>query len=847
MAPLTWRNVDAPDLSTAANAMARATQGIQAAFRAGGDIGRGIYDDQVDIGSREAMRAAQQFGSSQELGAALQNGTAFGNMDPRFINSQTLQWGDERRRGLLSEEQTVQNMEIQRNAEVRAAQAHALRMAGGGTGGGGGGGARSGSAAVRKADEFTVAQAEAARRVAVAEFGANSPEALAATNYLATVSTGVSNRGGLLDAADGYTEAITADRAEATAAGDAAVAAMSGEGGFNPYAIPLSTDSPAAGIPGSTIPLTPSAAEASPAAALPVPNATAPGGPMPVAETAPAPAPAVSGLDWGLSMGTPVGAPAPASAEAPPAAFIERPNLSFGSEVAPMVMAPAAENRPLSWSQFAQEQLGDTPTAPARTGSAASMGLPAAVEELPQWSAYQADVASFERSAQEKARSKEVEASRTTPNTPDIIKTAFDSSRSVIDTAVKGNPIFSVYEQENDLKNVLKESGPEGVTEAVRTKLGIPSTTQTGPLSSDLRQDIDQLAKENGVSFEVAAAAIVAAGGSENTNYGSFWNSNNWWRGDTFYNNDLAEDYVSQYKANEKNPDDKAGTRNSVGAIRSELSGIERAYALRMEAEVHAKDVAKARPGDPRAQKAYADARAATLAADKAAIAFRENLNERLASLGMTGSGITTRPSVNEYVTPEMQEEAVVLERERAAEAAANLETFGVEQPTFVGFQNGRFDPGNVAADSEFGLHQANQGLPVVLSGLAWDDAREPFFEWVAASPNASREIFGRIQDMEYSGQDVDLPDTVDRAYQEYTRSNVADQAINDLTTLGFDLSGDPEKAAAVMNDPEVQTKLRIWRENEGFWTRESTSRLNRQNAQAVIRAALKRNQPDER
>ena len=100
---------------------------------------------------------------------------------------------------------------------------------------------------------------------------------------------------------------------------------------------------------------------------------------------------------------------------------------------------------------------------------------------------------------------------------------------------------------------------------------------------------------------------------------------------------------------------------------------------------------------------------------------------------------------------------------------------------------------------------------------------------------------------MEYSGEDVDLPETVDRAYQEYTRSNVPTQAINDLTALGFDLSGNPQMAAAVMNDPEVRDKLRVWRENEGFWTRESTSRFNRQNAQAVIRAALERNQPKER
>ena len=847
MAPLTWRNVDAPDLSTAANAMARATQGIQAAFRAGGDIGRGIYDDQVDIGSREAMRAAQQFGSSQELGAALQNGTAFGNMDPRFINSQTLQWGDERRRGLLGEEQTIQNMEIQRNAEARAAQAHALRMSGGGSGGGGGGG-RSGSAAVRKADEFAVAQAEAARRLAVVEFGEDSPEALAATSRLAEISTETQNRSGLLDAADAYAGAITADRAEATAAGDAAVAAMSGEGGFNPYAIPLPSASPAAGIPGTTIPLTPPAAGASPVAALPVPNATAPGGPAPVAETAPAPAPAVSGLDWGLSMGTPVDAPAPA--EVAPAASIERPNLSFGSEVPPMELSPAAEGRPLSWSQFAQEQLGDAPTAAAPAGSAVSMGLPAAVEELPQWGAYQADMAAFERSAAAKTALAEAERIRTTPNEPQVVKSAFDSSRAVIDQRVEADPIFAVYERQNDMSRILEEKGPVALADAVKTQIGMTSESD-GWLGSTIQNQIEDLAKAEGVSLDVAAAAIVTAATPDAINYGSSWDMNNLWRGDIRYNSSKASDYIKQYKANESDPDGSAQNRNALGAVRMELNGIERGYAIRKEAEVNALGALQARPNDPRLQKAYADAQAATLAADKAAIAFREGLNDRLTSIGMSSKGVaSTKPKVEDYITPQMREEATVLERERAAEAAFNIENFGVENPTFVGFQNGRFDPGNVSSDSNFGIEQANTVLPMAImkdfAGVS-EEGRKSFFEWVAASPNASREIFGRIQDMEYNGEDVDLPETVDKAYQDFTKSNVPEQAINDLTALGFDLSGDPQLAAAVMNDREVQQKLRIWRENEGFWTRESTSRFNRQNAQAVIRAALKRNQPDER
>lgn len=847
MAPLTWRNVDAPDLSMAADVMARAAQGIQNAFRAGGEIGRGVYNDQVEIGSREAMRAAQQFDSSQEMAAALRNGTAFGNMDPRFINAQTLQWGDERRRGLLGEEQIVQNMEIQRQQEARAQQAHALRLAGGGgggggrsggggggsrgrSGGGGGGGSRSGS--TKDADSFEVAQAEAARRVAVAEYGENSPEALAATNRLAEVSTGAKNRSGLLDAADAYAGAITADKAEAAAAGDAAVAAMSGEDGFNPYAVPLPSASPAADIPGNSIPLTPPDVGASPAAALPASSAPAAPAPAPVAEAA------ASGPNWGFNLGTPLDAPA----EAPVEAAIERPSLSFGPDVPRSETPASTEGRPISWGDYARDRLAENSASGSTPASvsAKSMGMPAAVEELPQWSAYQADVAAFDQSAKDRAVALESERARVEPNEPTVVRNNIDTSRATIDRVIEQNPEFALNEYTRDFRSTYDSEGPEAVASALASRLGMSN-------SQGLSRTIMEMARDNGVDFSTAAGAVAAASGPANFDGNDTWyNPADWLQGTQYFDPTKAREYMEIARSSADDPRGRIGQRNELGAIRSELAGIERGYALRMEAEVRARAVAEARPNDVRAQRAYQNARAATLQADKAAVSFRRELNDRLGQIGMT-EGVGVRPKVDDYITPQMREEAAVVERERAAEAAANLETFGVERPTFIGFRNGEFNPGNVAADSEFGLRQANQWLAPVLSGRAQDTERKSFFEWVAASPKASREIFGRIQDMEYSGEDVDLPETVDRAYQEYTRSNVPTQAINDLTALGFDLSGNPQMAAAVMNDPEVRDKLRVWRENEGFWTRESTSRLNRQNAQAVIRAALERNQPKER
>lgn len=861
MAPLTWRNVDAPDLSMAADAMARAAQGIQNAFRAGGEIGRGVYNDQVEIGSREAMRAAQQFDSSQEMAAALKNGTAFGNMDPRFINAQTLQWGDERRRGLLGEEQIIQNMEIQRQQEARAQQAHALRLAGGGgggggrsggggggsrgrSGGGGGGGSRSGSS--KDSDSFEVAQAEAARRVAVAEYGENSPEALAATNRLAEVSTGAKNRSGLLDAADAYAGAITADKAEAAAAGDAAVAAMSGEDGFNPYAVSLPSASPAADIPGNSIPLTPPDVGASPAAALPAssaPTAPAPA-PAPVAEAA------SSGPNWGFNLGTPLDAPA----EAPVEAAIERPSLSFGPDVPRSETPASTEGRPISWGDYARDRLAENSASGSPTASAKSMGMPAAVEELPQWGAYQAEVAAFDQSSKDRAAAAEAERARVEPNEPTVVRNNIDTSRATIDRVVEQNPEFALNEYTQDFRSIFDAKGPEAVTAAVATRLGSPNYKA-------LQEEITLLARDNGVDFVTAAGAMATAGGPENYRGntffgegGNFWDYAGPWNWSPIdgmwsaqhYDPEKAREYIEIVKSSADDPRGRIGQRNELGAIRSELTGIERGYALRMEAEVRARAVAEARPNDVRAQREYEKAKAATLQADKAAVAFRRELNDRLGQIGMT-EGVGVRPKVDDYITPQMREEAAVVERERAAEAAANLETFGVERPTFVGFRNGEFNPGNVAADSEFGLRQANQWLAPVLSGRARDTERKSFFEWVAASPKASREIFGRIQDMEYSGQDIDLPETVDRAYQEYTRSNVPTQAINDLTALGFDLSGNPQMAAAVMNDPEVRQRLQMWRDTNVWYRTESTQRFNRQNAQAVIRAALERNQPKER
>ena len=846
MAPLTWRNVDAPDLSAAANMMARVSDGIQRAFKAGGDIGRGIYKDQVDIGSREAMNAAAKISDSEGWQKALKDGTAYGNMDPRFINQDTLAWGMSREKDLLA-------MENARAAEARAAEAHSLRMtqaaSGGGSGGGGGGGRRSGgggggtSKSSSDADKWAVTEAQGALRLAIAEFGEGSEEANAAAARLAGVSAQTESKGGYLDAVDAVGAGITAEKAAADQAGKDAVAAL----GDDPYA---EAYSPAFEIPGATIPgvsdaiSAGSTTAASPAASLPVPNATAPGGPVtaPVVETEIPPSPAAA-IPGGFNLGTPVDAPASIDAPAPEQTVPVSPRLSFGNAVAAADTGPVNADRPLSWSQYAQERLAEEPQAASVAEAVSSgsnldpvgLGFSPEVAERPEWQAFTNQVSEFQDYFGK--RNQELVANRERGyddlTAPRDVKTAIDSSRVILEETLKANPEFALYDNIPKLKGLQAEGGPEAVANQVIQTLGIKKEDQDGILD-----EIISFAGDNGVDIPTAASAIIASGGPRERNLGTFWDMNNLWQGNIYYDADAASALLEKARAVSNDPAGNISNRNAVGGVRSTLSGLESAYETSRKAVIAAEAAAAKRPNDARLQEAAETARARLLEVDKNIIEFTRLLPDQLAEMGMEG-GPGRRATVPEI--PEAVREADASIRARKEQEAGLIAEFGTANPTFQ-TRRGQFDVGDVAPNSPGGLRFAENYVMNMVQPTADQNDKKSFFDWVAKSPEASSIIFGRIQEMEYLGEDVDLPEEVEAAYSKFTETSVPDRAIQDFSSLGFDIAARPEVAAKVANNPEVIAAMQRWNNAQSFFTLPSTRERAEQAAKEAIRSALTAN-----
>ena len=153
---------------------------------------------------------------------------------------------------------------------------------------------------------------------------------------------------------------------------------------------------------------------------------------------------------------------------------------------------------------------------------------------------------------------------------------------------------------------------------------------------------------------------------------------------------------------------------------------------------------------------------------------------------------------------------------------------------------------GSVAPDSPFGMRQADQWLPAVISGRATEQEQTSFFDWVAKSPEANAEIFGKLQEMDYLGEDIDLPAKVQEAYKEYASENAPVKAIQDFSSLGFDVAETPEVAAALANDPEVKAAMERWNSAQSFFTLPGTLKRAEQAAKESIRIALSRNKATE-
>lgn len=807
MAPLTWRNVDAPDLSAAANMMARASDGVQKAFKAGGDIGRGIYGDKVEIGSREAMLQAGKITDSEGWQTAMKNGTAFGNIDPRYINQETIAWGMSREKDLLA-------VEIARAAEARAASAAASRASG--RGGGGGGGRRGGGKSGSDTDKWAVTEAQGALRLAIAEHGEGSPEATAAANALAGVSAATESKGGYLDAVDAVGAGITAEKAEAAAAGDAAVAAL----GDNPYATPYTS---AFDIPGQTIPGV-SEAVASSSGSLPVPNATAPGGPVPQEAAAPSP---VAGL--GFNMGSEV----PVEAAAVPADFAmsaDSAPLSFGQNVPTADVGPVNADRPVSWSDYAEERIAENP-APVSTGSTldpVELGFNQEVAALPEWKAFETEVADFQDYFGK--RNDELVANRERGydnlSAPLDVKTAIGSSRAVLEETLKSNPTFALYDNIPKLKGMLAEGGPEAVVGEVIKALGVQSGDADG-----MMEEIMNLAANNGVDVPTAASAIMASAGPGARDVAtSWWDISNTLSGNTYYDPDKASSLINEAKAFANDPAGNIGNRNDLGGVRSTLNGLEAQYESGRKAVISAEAALAKRPQDRALQQAAEEARAKLLETDKNIIEFTRLMPDQLAEMGMEGG------SGRKATAPEIPQALIDADNQMTA----NIAEYGTKTPGFVGFRKNEFQTGNVTPDSPFGMRQADQWLPAVISGRATEQEQTSFFDWVAKSPEANAEIFSKLNELDYLGQDIDLPAKVQEAYKEYASENAPVKAIQDFSSLGFDVTKQPEIAAELANDPEVRVAMESWNKAQSFFTLPGIRKRAEETARNVIRNTLR-------
>ena len=613
---------------------------------------------------------------------------------------------------------------------------------------------------------------------------------------------------------------ITAEKAEAAAAGDAAVAAL----GDDPYATPYT---PAYEIPGSTIPgvseaITPPASSGS----LPVPNATAPGGPLPQEAAAPSP---VAGLGYSMGTEAPVQEAGAVSADFPVSA--DRPALSFGQDVPAADVGAVSNDRPVSWGDYAEKRLAENP-APAASGSTldpVELGFNKEISDRPEWKSFETEVSDFQsyfgaRNDELKANRERGEDNLTAPRD---VKTAIDSSRAILDTTLKSNPEFALYDNIPKLKGMLAEGGPEAVVGEVIKSLGVQKDDADG-----MMEEIMNLAASNGVDIPTAASAIMASAGPGNRDVATSWyDVSNVLSGNTYYDPDKAASLLETSKAVTDDPAGNISNRNAVGGVRSTLSGLEAQYESSRKAVVSAEAALAKRPQDRALQEAAKEAKAKLLETDKNIVEFTRLLPDQLAEMGMEGG-----PG-RKATAPEIPQALIDADNQMTA----NIAEYGTKTPGFVGFRGNEFQTGTVAPDSPFGMRQADQWLPAVISGRATEQEQTSFFDWVAKSPEANAEVFSKLNEMEYLGQDIDLPAKVQEAYKEFASENAPIKAIQDFSSLGFDVAETPEIAAALASDPEVKIAMERWNNAQSFFTLPGTLKRAEEGAKQALRASLAR------
>lgn len=132
MAPLTWRNIDAPDFSGVSEALARSQMSFRDAFSGLSDMAKARYEQQRDTTSAQARLAAAGYTDANAYQRDLAAGRIAGTSDPSMLNSDALSSLEGRGSAILGDQntrlgmdQTRQNMSLALSREGREASDHA--------------------------------------------------------------------------------------------------------------------------------------------------------------------------------------------------------------------------------------------------------------------------------------------------------------------------------------------------------------------------------------------------------------------------------------------------------------------------------------------------------------------------------------------------------------------------------------------------------------------------------------------------------------------------------------------------------------------------------------------------
>lgn len=114
--PLTWRNVDAPDFSTALQGMKQFSDMLNGAFNTAGNAVEKIDGIQTSAANKEIQAKLLQYQDPDAVSTALASGALFDGVDPRRISADTYKAAGNRATDILN----YQNTKGDVNAELQA-------------------------------------------------------------------------------------------------------------------------------------------------------------------------------------------------------------------------------------------------------------------------------------------------------------------------------------------------------------------------------------------------------------------------------------------------------------------------------------------------------------------------------------------------------------------------------------------------------------------------------------------------------------------------------------------------------------------------------------------------------